>query len=1018
MPRLLRQIAEKPGLNLKVAHMSHDGQGRLWMASDDGVVCFDGRQFRVYHDPNVGKGDYYYLVFTTPDGRVWPKMGRGHTLSYVDPGQQRMVRLPDSTRLVRDYLAKFGCHYLFADGQGNLWIGLKKRGLLRFNPRTLAVDHLVDQPLDVRGITQDQRGVIYFTTVEQGLFAYAPRTGRLTNYQHNQRDTTSLGSNATYGVTARPDGTILIGLVNEVDVLTPTTGKVQRVPLNSVRSNNPRTTDYIYDFQHDTRGNAYFSTSVATFCYTRRGVLQRMVFGSPTDYIDGLYVSPANRLWVSAAHTLYEYDLNQVREVPSLIFLNVQVNGTQVAGNTATRRFTYDPVGHPTLTVQENDLFNLRFALSARRRSLTIRHKLQSHDPEWVVHENVEGAASYQLPGGTYTFVVNRGHPAGGWDAAVSTLTISVQPPFWKTAWFLALVLSGLGSIGFWTGQSWARRRRLRRELARREVESATLREMDTLKSGFFANVTHEFRTPLTIILNATEQLAGTSLTTPQHKQTDTIQRHAHQLLRLITETLDMARLDAGKLEYCAHLGDPVRFMEQLVAQFGGLASQYGIDLIWTADAQTENSSGESGEVLYRFDSDKWEKITYNLLSNALKFTPKGGQVRVTGHITGQQRFVLRVADTGIGIPADQLGRIFERFHQVDASSTRVYSGTGIGLALVKELTDWLGGTVAVDSGVGRGSVFTVELPLTPPVSDNPDAVNPPRNGVPVHTPVPVLPYLRPAAAMPDHAQPAGFAADADDTGKPLVLVVEDNADLRAQVVDYLSVQYRVVTASTGRQGLERAVAEVPDLIISDVMMPEMDGYELVERLKADECTSHVPVILLTARSSPDSRMKGLQVGADDYLGKPFSLAELALRIGNGLRTRQSWQKRFMVQPLLSTTTPPPPVEPMLGREEKFLNRLRGAILDHIDTETLDVDWLAGQAGMSRTQLHRKLTALTTLSPNRFIHRVRVERAAELLQVGELNVAQVAYQVGYSSQSYFAKVFQEHYGYPPARLKM
>ncbi len=1015
MPRLLRQFTERPGLNLKAGHMGQDAQGRLWLASHDGVACFDGRQFRVYHDPVVKKGDYYYIVIPTADGRVWPKMGRGHTLAYIDPGRQRMVRLSDSTRLVRDYLAKYGCHYILPDAQGNLWIGLKKKGLLRFNPRTLAVDHLVDRPLDVRGIAQDRRGVIYFTTIEQGLFAYTPRTGALTNYQHNRQDTTTLGSNATYGVATRPDGSILIGLVNEVDILTPATGRIQRVRLNAVRSTNPILEDYIYDFHQDTYGNAYFSTGIATFRYTQRGVLQRIVFGSPTDFIEGLYVSPSNRLWISAAHTLSEYDLNQVREVPPLIFLSVLVNGTQLEGNTATRRLTYDTLGHPTLTVQENDLFSLRFALLADRRSLTIRHLLQDYDREWAVDENFEGLASYQLPGGTYTFAVNRGHRAGGWDPTMYTLTVVVVPPFWKTGYALTLALLLVSGLGYYLTRTYLRRRQLRQQLLLEQREAATLREMDALKSGFFANVTHEFRTPLTIILNATENLAATSPTPGQQTQVATIQRHAHQLLRLITETLDMARLDAGKLEPAIQVGDPMAFMRQVVNQFGGLARQGGIDLIWTTNERSDGLTvTASDERLYRFDADKWEKIAYNLLANALKFTPKGGQVHVTGHIRADDRFVLRVADTGIGIAADQLPRIFERFHQVDASSTRAYSGTGIGLALVKELTDWLGGRVAVESEVGRGSVFTVELPLAAPAPENPGVRQPTK------------PLLHPAVEISARSR-SGLSAgiesgamavsdsEANSLGNPIVLVVEDNADLRAQIANYLSAQYQMLTASTGRQGLESALAEVPDLIVSDVMMPEMDGYELVERLKADERTSHIPVILLTAKSSPDSRMKGLQAGADEYVGKPFSLAELALRIGNGLRTRQNWQKRFIAQPILATTAAPN--EPGLEREERFLNRLRQAILDHIELETLDVDWLAAHARMSRTQLHRKLTALTSLSPNRFIHRVRLERAADLLRMGELNVAQVAYQVGYSSQSYFAKVFQEHFGHAPAKLK-
>jgi DNA-binding response OmpR family regulator len=388
--------------------------------------------------------------------------------------------------------------------------------------------------------------------------------------------------------------------------------------------------------------------------------------------------------------------------------------------------------------------------------------------------------------------------------------------------------------------------------------------------------------------------------------------------------------------------------------------------------------------------------------------------VAVTGHIRADNRFMLAVSDTGIGIPPNQQERIFDRFHQVDDRSTRAYSGTGIGLALVRELANWLGGRVTVVSQPDQGSTFTVELPLTVP-----DGVHSTYPAVAPLIPLPGLtPVDKPAAtrsAESTGAESTGATAG-ERAPKMVVLVVEDNEDLRAQVVDYLSGTYQVLSAENGRLGWEQALASVPDLIVSDVMMPELDGYELLERLKNDDRTSHIPVILLTARSAPESRMQGLKIGADDYLVKPFSLAELLLRIGNGLRTRQLGQKRFMALSALSPV-PIPLEEPTQNREEAFLDRLRQAILENLDAEFVDVDWLAAQASMSRTQLNRKLSALTSLSPNRFIQRVRLERAARLLQTEELNVTQVAYQIGYNSPSHFAKVFQEHFGYPPMKSK-
>ncbi|MFD1140946.1 ATP-binding protein [Larkinella insperata] len=997
MPTLLEQHAPPPTINFNIAGATQDQRGNLWLATNDGVVRFDGQHFKVYHDPVLGQGDDYFHVVPSPDGRIWCKQGRGGVLSYIDPRQDRIVRIPDTARVVRVFLSARKSNYLFAARDSTLWIGQRGQGLLHFNPRTYAVEEVFSQPGEgVRWITQDRQGTIWFTT-NRAVYAYQPRSRHLRRYQQGLGPATpSPEGLMAIGIHARADGTILVGLPSEIDVIQPASGRIDRLPLVPSRFHSDQT---VRDFFDDEQGNTYFKNHTTCFRYTAQGQLQQLEFSDLRHRAGFLYPGRDHRLWVTAGPSLRAYDLTRVRAIPALNLIDVVVNQDRLEETSAGRYLVRDSQGHPTLTVQEGDLITLRVSPSVQTTTRAFRLRLEGYDQNWHVVEDVLSQVAYQLPAGTYTLVLNSYANPTGWDSTRSTMTLLVRPVFWKTPGFGLLLLLVAGLVGAALIQNGRRRRLLRHQLARREFEAAALRGLDELKSQFFTNITHELRTPLTILLNAAEQISPARLVESDQNRLASIQRNAHELIRLINQTLDMAKLDAGKLDRHEQVGNPVRFVELVVGEFQGLAQQRQIQLDWLPPNEQVD--------LYGFDDDKVGKIVYNLVSNALKFTPAGGTVRVTCGLTDQHELTLRVEDTGIGIPADNLPRLFERFYQVDGSATRSHAGTGIGLALVHELTQWLGGTISVESTVGRGSVFTLKLPLTPvPGTDQGAGPNEPTRAAGRAVPQPEF------AASPARVSP-------EESAEPLLLVVEDNPELRSYMAEALSANYRVITADTGWKGLEQALAQVPDLIISDVMMPdlsgpELDGYGLVERLKADDRTSHIPIVLLTARSSSDSRLKGLALGADDYLSKPFSLAELLLRIGNSLRTRQNWQRQLTLG--IKAAQPGQSDTEGLSKEERFLNRLQTLIVEHLTDEQVDVDWLSQQAGMSRAQLHRKLSALTNLSTTRFIHRVRLEQAVYLLQQGDLNVAQVAQAVGYSSQSYFTKLFQEHYGYPPSKL--
>jgi DNA-binding response OmpR family regulator len=434
----------------------------------------------------------------------------------------------------------------------------------------------------------------------------------------------------------------------------------------------------------------------------------------------------------------------------------------------------------------------------------------------------------------------------------------------------------------------------------------------------------------------------------------------------------------------------------------------------------TLSFTAQPGELLTYFDPDKLEKILYNLLSNACKFTPAGGNISVQVSVqqtTGENIFVsdnagpvivIRVQDTGIGIGAESLNKIFDRFYQVDSSQTRAFEGLGIGLALTKELIELQRGTISVRSEEGKGTCFTVTLPL---LAIQPEDLTVPGSGTATEMPgkAPILVPLHPAV-QPDNLslRKVNPPVNPDDP-TPLMLIVEDNADLRQYIVNTFSENYRVLEARDGLEGLNTAIEHIPDIIISDLMMPQLDGLSLCAKLKTDERTSHIPVILLTARTSMQSKMAGLENGADDYLTKPFYAEEVEVRVRNLIQQRRKLRERFSLSAVVE------PAEAVLNSaDERFLTSLNTVIEDNIADPAMDIEFLEKEIGLSRVQLYRKLKALTDQAPIEYIRNIRLQRAGVLLAQQYGNISEVAYKVGFNNLSYFTKCFRQHYGMTPS----
>ncbi len=656
-------------------------------------------------------------------------------------------------------------------------------------------------------------------------------------------------------------------------------------------------------------------------------------------------------------------------------------------------------------------LVTLEFAVvdythSAQNR---YRYRLDGIDQDWVEAGTNRFANYAQLPDGSYTLTMMGSADGEAWSKPVE-LQIRVHPPFYRT-WWAYLLYAGVLLILGWVLYRFQKQRFLLQQQVRFEhKEASRLAELDALKTQFFTNISHEFRTPLTLILGPIEQAVQDYA---QDVRFTLIQRNANRLLSLINQLLDLSKLEAGQLRPEPERGDMAVFFRILASSFESLAQSRRVQFLFAQNKST---------CLADFDRDKVEKIISNLLSNAFKFTPAGEQVRMSVQFpeSGSPDTVqVIIEDTGIGIAADTLPRIFERFYQrsanaVEGQANRSYGGTGIGLALVNELVQVLNGHIGVTSTEGVGTLFTITLPIT--VIETAD--------------IPGLPGLNPAqlSGQPAHTltveTPVATYAPAltDPLTENILLIIDDNADVRAYIRSIFEADYQIIEAEDGQEGLEHATTTLPNIVICDLMMPRLDGFGFCRALKTQEATSHIPVVMLTAKATVEDRIEGFGLGADDYMTKPFNRAEIQARVRNLVQQRQRLYQRFVTNLIPAATNHTPvtnaaePIRPaLLVAEQKFLDRLSAVVLQHLDNTDFSVETLAETVNMSRTQLHRKLKAIANTTATNFIRDIRLNKAADLLAEGEETVSQVAYAVGFDSLSYFAKVFQERFGVLPSQ---
>ncbi|MEN9443416.1 MAG: hypothetical protein RIS47_306, partial [Bacteroidota bacterium] len=633
----------------------------------------------------------------------------------------------------------------------------------------------------------------------------------------------------------------------------------------------------------------------------------------------------------------------------------------------------------------------LTFEFAALDYALSKQNQYAYQLENFEAKPNIAGkqrTATYtNLDPGTYYFCVKTATPDGVWNPNGIRLKVQILPPYWKTLWFkllfillILIVIAILLRVLFKRGE-------LKNALNLEREKARQLHEIDMMKLHFFTNISHEIRTPLTLIIAPLEKLLREKLSPhEQHEHFRLMHRNASQLMRLINQLLDFRKIENGKLKLEISRGDIVAFSRNTFESFADLAHEKAISLHFNA---IEN------EIFTGFDADKYEKILNNLLSNALKYTTKDGSITLnislalkqndaeTQALAYQKIIEISVIDTGQGISRNDLPKLFTRFLQL--GTQKKANSTGIGLSLTKELVELHQGHIYVESEEGKGSRFCVQLPYYPEYKDQSpnDLYN---NQTPNEN-------TKPNTTEEEQSQ------------ENILLIVEDNTDVRNFLKQQFETQFAIVESTNGQHGLQKALQLIPDLIISDVMMPGLDGFELCRQLKKDERSSHIPLILLSALGTQEHRLEGLQAGADDYITKPFDPSLLQARVDNLLTNRTALREKFSGEMILR-----PKNITISSPDERFLQKAIEVVEQHITDPDLDIERFAQAVGVSRMQLYRKLKALTDMTVKEFERDIRLERAAQMLQTKGLNISEIAYGVGFKDLSYFRKCFRTKFG--------
>jgi signal transduction histidine kinase/ligand-binding sensor domain-containing protein/DNA-binding response OmpR family regulator len=1007
-----------------VTSIYEDKSGILWIGTDgEGLNKFDRKKGVFTHysgqsDNLNGLSNYkVYSIVEEKPGILW--IGTWGGLNRFDTKNNKFTIYkhdPNNPQSLSHNIVLS----LHIDKADNLWIATIGGGLNKLilneneiiPPVFTHYKHNPNDPHSISGnslmtIYEDHDGFLWVGT-EGGLNKFDKNEEKFTHYKNDPINPNSLSHNHVSTIYQDTNGALWIGTegggLNKL-----VQGDNEESPSTFIRyrENDGLSNDYIYGILEDNHQNLWLSTKngLSKFNPNKvddKGVAFPSAFKNyyahdgfqDNEFMIGSYFK--NRKGemffggINGFNAFYPDSLKENLTIPVVAITDFKVLNEDYKLDTSITEINQIVLSH------DENFISFDFAVldyTAPKKN-NYAYKLDGLDNNWNYVGNRNFAHYTNVSPGDYVFCVKGSNNNGVWNEEGVSIRIIITPPWWQTWWSYTIYACFLVGLIYILRRYELNRQRLKHNWELKQMEAEKYKEIDRMKSRFFANISHEFRTPLTLIVGPAKDISEKTKDVDIKRRAGIIKRNASRLYGLVNQLLDLSKLEAGELKLKASIGNIVSFVKGITLSFESIAERKDITL-------KVNTTKE--EIETYFDKDKMAKILTNILSNAFKFTAERGEVIVAINEMDMKSVAIKVRDTGIGISREEIPKLFDRFYQVDSSQTREHEGTGIGLAHTKELVELHHGTISVDSKKGEWTEFTIELPLGRDHLRSDEIVELIEQ-MEEETIVDEKEYLSPTTGIQ-----AEISDDIVDD-KTMILVVEDNADVREYIKDSLGEEHRIEEAVNGEQGKRKAEEIIPDLIISDIMMPKMDGNELTRLLKNNEKTSHIPVILLTAKSEQESKIEGLVTGADDYLTKPFDTRELLVRIKNLIDQRRKLQEKFRREIIVN-----PGDITVTSIDEQLLQRAIDTVENNISDPAFDTTTMAKEVGVSRKLLHTKLKALTGQSTGEFIRTLRLKRAAQLLQKGYGNVTQVAYDVGFQNLSYFAKAFRRQFGQSPSQ---